>query len=108
MVTKGVKPCGLEGLLSSARGNKTHFEANVALHLGTRQASGAGGIAICAAEINAFVKGRISSNCARLAKNASMMLWDVCRRACAPSPNHMGLVFFSKGCQHTKVNVEKG
>lgn len=40
MVTKEVMPCGLEGLGSSAHGNKTCFDADGALHLGTRQASG--------------------------------------------------------------------
>lgn len=55
MVTKEVMPCGLEGLVSSAHGNETCFDADVALHLGTRQASGTDGTASRAAEINAFV-----------------------------------------------------
>lgn len=117
MVTKEVMPCSLEGLVSSAHGNKTCFDADVALHLGTRQASSTDGTAGCAAEINAFVKGRMSSQCTRLAKKGqcdagvymqencvlphrTVWVWSFFECVCVS--------FFSKGCQQIEVNVEKG
>lgn len=118
MVAKEVTPCGREGLVSSAHGNKTCFDADVALHLGTRQASGTDGTAGCAAERNAFVKGRTNSWCTSPAKKASVMLGRVCRRALCSPPKCVGLVsclwvvlvffFFSKGWQQIGVNEEKG